>query len=344
MSEIVAINFSGPYGVGKDSVISAIWGSLEAPYRPRSLTTRHSSTWSDPSYQFVSDQEFLRTTASGIWIINRQLSPPVYYATSLDELEAAFAAGRRSVLSVYAGPSGAGSLRRVLGRRLLSYGLLATGESLESELEELDQRLRSRGRESDDQLQRRLVGQIEKIQYVDDNPIVDTPDGPMPVFDEVLVNSDLAVATEAVLASLPDRATSQIEPDMWSDREVLISRDQMPDIGGSYLEDPEMALELGREIVRRDEIALLGSVLPLHAYHTDGDSFYLASLYRHLKSSVFGSERPFGVYRHARGHLLSAYIYGVERLADFELEVGKSMEGVAFVALRKEIFEGHLNL
>jgi guanylate kinase len=197
----ILFNISGPYAVGKDTLIDAILAAHPGRvHRVSTITTRPASANVDPSYESVSDKEFKRRTAQGRWIVNHQLGGAVGYGTSIDEIERVASQGLICVHSIYAGPQGAGKLREVFGRRAFSLGLLAAHGSVTSQLEVLRQRLLDRGRDDPATLEARLKHQIETLEYVQKNPVVPTGDGPMKVFDQVSVNEVLTQAVECVLA------------------------------------------------------------------------------------------------------------------------------------------------
>lgn len=197
----ILFNISGPYAVGKDTLIDAILAAHDGRvHRVSTITTRPASRTADPSYESVSADEFRARTARGRWLINDQLSGAVAYGTSVDEIEAMASAGRVSVHSIYAGPPGAGSLRQVFGRRVFSLGLLAADGGVEAQLAVLRGRLLERGREDPATIEAKLRHQIEPLTYVLENPVVATADGPLPVFDRVLVNASLPAAIAGVLA------------------------------------------------------------------------------------------------------------------------------------------------
>jgi guanylate kinase len=197
----ILFNVSGPYAVGKDTLIDAVLAAHPGRlHRVSTITTRPAAAGVDPSYESVSGEEFARRTAQGRWLVNRQLGGAVAYGTSIDEIERMASQGRVCVHSIYAGREGAGKLREVFGRRVFSLGLLAARASVPEQLQVLRRRLLDRGRDDPATLEARLAHQIEPLAYVMENPSVMTGDGPLKVFDQVLVNEVLAQAVECVLA------------------------------------------------------------------------------------------------------------------------------------------------
>ena len=188
----ILINVSGPYAVGKDTILNALLSRYpERTHRVHTLTTRPVSKAADPTYEQVTREELERRVAEGGWIANTQLSGATAYGTSILEIEEAASNGLISVHSIYAGPAGAGKLREIFGRRLVSIGLLATRGQVEDQLMVLRERLLSRSRDDAEAIEARLRHQVEPLGYVLENPSVDTPDGPLQVFDRVLINQDL---------------------------------------------------------------------------------------------------------------------------------------------------------
>ena len=197
----ILFNVSGPYAVGKDTLIDAILAAHPARvHRVGTITTRPASANADPTYESVTADELARRTARGRWIVNRQLGGAVAYGTSIDEIEQVAGQGLICVHSIYAGAQGAGKLREVFGRRMFSLGLLAAHGGVETQLAVLRRRLLERGRDDPATIEARLGHQVEALRYVEDNPAVPTADGSMRVFDQVLVNAVLAQAVERVLA------------------------------------------------------------------------------------------------------------------------------------------------
>jgi guanylate kinase len=197
----ILINVSGPYAVGKDTILNAILSRHpERVHRVHTLTTRPVSKEADPTYDQVSREELERRVAEGGWISNTQLSGATSYGTSIIEIEQAAAAGKICVHSIYAGRDGAGKLREIFGRRLVSIGLLATRGHVEDQLLVLRERLLSRARDDAEAIEARLRHQVDPLGYVLENPTVETPDGALRVFDRVLINEDLETTVASAVA------------------------------------------------------------------------------------------------------------------------------------------------
>ena len=185
-------NISGPYAVGKDTVLRHLLTTFEGQvHRVRTITTRPVSPEADPSYQQIDREEFERRITVGRWLVNYQLNDAVAYGTSIDEVEAEAAAGRVSIHSIFPGSAGAGALRTALGERLFSIGMVATTGSVENQLAELRRRLISRGRDDTATIDARLKHQLDPMAFVLQNPSVETPNGWLPVFDQIVINEHL---------------------------------------------------------------------------------------------------------------------------------------------------------
>lgn len=199
---IDVINISGPYGAGKDTLISAILREFGSRvYRVKTFTTRPSSPTADPSYTTLAPDEFMAATRGPNWIVNHQLFGTIAYATDLDEIRNVSAAGKLCVLTIFAGDAGAGELRRRLASRLVSVGVLVNDGGVEQQLAILRGRLLDRGRESNAEIEQRLAHQIELISYISKDPKVVAHDGKTyKVFDHQLINHDLDAAISRIIA------------------------------------------------------------------------------------------------------------------------------------------------
>ena len=185
-------NISGPYAVGKDTILNEILSVYPTlVHRVRTLTTRPVSQEADPSYEGVSFEELERRTAQGRWIVNYQISGMVAYATSVDEIEEKGHAGFVCIHSIFAGSDGAGKLREIFGRKAFSVGLLPASGGVMAQLAVLRARLLGRGRDDPSAVEGRLQHQVQPLEYAIENPIVMTPDGMMNVFNRKLINEEL---------------------------------------------------------------------------------------------------------------------------------------------------------
>jgi guanylate kinase len=190
-------NVSGPYAVGKDTILNELISTFgERVYRVRTITTRPVTQKADPTYEQVTPDEFERRVARGRWNKNYQLSGLTAYATSIDEIEAVAKMGRICILSVYAAPEGAGHLREVFGKQLRSLALLPGHGAADEQLQILRGRILSRNRDDPKAIEARLQHQMQPLQYVLDNPSVMTSDGSMKVFDNILVNESLEITVQ----------------------------------------------------------------------------------------------------------------------------------------------------
>lgn len=196
----ILFNISGPYAVGKDTILNRLMSAFESRvYRVHTITTRPVSKIADPTYEQVTSDEFEKRISKGKWIANYQLSGLTAYATNVEEIEEAARAGYICVHSVYAGPDGAGKLREIFGKRAVSVGLLAAEGTADEQLEALRKRLIGRSRDEAAAIEARLQHQLQPLHYVIDNTIIVTEDGPMNVFDHVLINESVEETGQLVV-------------------------------------------------------------------------------------------------------------------------------------------------
>lgn len=199
VSKAGLFNISGPYAVGKDSVLNHLLKVYpDLIHRVRTLTTRPVSVGDDPSYTHADPADFHRIVGEGDWLYNVQLSGSTAYGTDLAEIREAIGQGLVCVHSIYPGPDGAAALRRAFGAQLFSVALLPPGDSLDARLAVLRDRLLARNRDSAEALEQRLLHQSDALEFIAENPAVPVGAGSMPVFDTVLINDDLdRTVTEA---------------------------------------------------------------------------------------------------------------------------------------------------
>lgn len=188
------INFSGPYAVGKDTIINYLLTTFPTRlHRVATLTTRPVDKNADPTYTNVSEEDFISLTSSGEYLINRQVNGRVAYATSIKEIEDTSQHGKICLHSIFAGDEGSGALRKTFGRQLLSIALVPPGNSLAEQNSVLRERLLARGRDNPQTVKMRLEQQAGILQYISENREVQTQDGSLPTFDLIQTSADLSI-------------------------------------------------------------------------------------------------------------------------------------------------------
>jgi guanylate kinase len=152
------IVLSGPAGVGKDTLIEQ-W-QLVAPNvrrlvtyttRPQALTERHGL-----DYYFVTEEEFEVLREQGAFIEYAQVHGN-WYGTPRREMENLREAGRDVVLRIDV--QGAMQVREQYPEAILIFVAPPS-------LQELEQRLRRRGRDDEESIQLRLMNAREEMEYV----------------------------------------------------------------------------------------------------------------------------------------------------------------------------------
>lgn len=332
----VLINVSGPYGAGKDTLLRRILESRQADVRRVStITTRPTSPDADPSYTNVSHKDLAAITASGRWIVTNQIGGDVRYGTSLDEIESIATRGRIAVHSIYPSDEGAGNLRRVFNDRLFSIGVLASLGDLDVQLKVLRDRLIARGRDDTSTIEARLNYQREAIEYILENPFVDTPFGPMRVFDEIIVNEDLAASEQAMRAIWVD----QIEPTLGEERirtdfEIVSSATGRIDGGGGYYNPTADLSTVGRKITI--DVGLY-DLADMNVSENHQPTFVINKMFRALTKLVPDDQLLFGIYSHD-SYRIAPYLYDEERLAEFEHQVATgSLSRCAYISIPRDV-------
>ncbi len=328
----VLLNISGPYGVGKDTILNSVLRShATRVHRVSTVTTRPSTPDADPSYRSVTEHEFEEITSSGHWIITRQLNGRVLYGTSLDEIDEMAARGQVNIHSVYPSDEGAGSLRRAYGNRLFSLGVLPSSGDRDHQLSVLRHRLQTRGRDQPEVVVERLRYQAAAIDYLLQNPVVPTPDGPMHVFDEILVNDEIRASEESLRKLWDDRIAPTVDDSgLRSDYEIMLSAENRVYVGGDYY-NPVSELKSTAQV-----IAVAESVANVRGLNLTGDgepTHKISLLFRELNRSLGHSQVLFGLYDRGK-YEMAPYISDEERLFNFEEQVADGMIGrIAYLAV-----------
>jgi guanylate kinase len=173
------IVIAGPSGVGKGSLVKELLQRDPTLALSTSVTTRppRAAEREGEDYFFVSTGRFEQMVDAGQLL---EWAPVFdhYYGTPADAVEAQLAAGRDVILEIDV--QGAKQIRERLPDALMI--LLAPPS-----IEELTKRLRRRGTESEDKIERRMADAVHELAERDR-------------FDRVVVNDDLQQASSQVAA------------------------------------------------------------------------------------------------------------------------------------------------
>jgi guanylate kinase len=180
---------SGPSGAGKTTLIQLVRDSLRALglelYFSVSHTTRRGRTGEIPgqSYHFVSDEEFQGMIARGEFLEYAHVHAH-WYGTSRAEVEQLLRSGQDVILDIdYQGAKLIAGNPELKARQLNVFIFPPT-------LDALEQRLRSRGLNSEDEIDLRLRKAIAEI------------DEGKGFYDYIIINDNLEAATECLKAAI----------------------------------------------------------------------------------------------------------------------------------------------
>ncbi len=171
---------SGPSGSGKSTVVERLLSESPIPlYKCVSATTRppRPGEVNGEAYYFLTRDEFLRRQAAGGFIESEEVfGAGDLYGTLRTEIEKAHAAGAWAFLEI--------DVRGAL-KVMEQYPDAVTIFLQAPSPEEYERRLRSRGTESEDKIQRRLRTAKDELRFADR-------------YRHVVVNDDLDRAVEQI--------------------------------------------------------------------------------------------------------------------------------------------------
>ncbi len=183
---------SGPSGVGKTTIARALM-SLFASYAEQVpiVTTRNPKKGDTEPYVHVTKEQFDAMVESGEIISHTHMPSATevrYYGYRKKDIEAIWQKGKLPIviteLSLLQG------LVKSLGRRaVLSCGLLPPGKSKRVMLSALLHRLRTRGRDTEAQIEERMKIAEKDLKAFDDHAHL---------FDHMLVNDELQTCVETI--------------------------------------------------------------------------------------------------------------------------------------------------
>ena len=174
-----AILFSAPSGCGKTTIINELMGS-EACERldPKDLTFSISATTRAPrgeeqdgrDYYFLSREEFMQRVGKEEFLEWEEVYSGTCYGTLKSEIERIWNEGKVIVFDVDV--NGGRNIKKYFGNDALSIFVMPPS------VEVLEQRLRSRGTDSEEAIVKRLARSAEELKQA-------------PAFDVTIVNDDL---------------------------------------------------------------------------------------------------------------------------------------------------------
>lgn len=172
------IIISAPSGTGKSTIINRIIDEPELNLGfSVSCTSRapRAGEKHGVNYYFITDEEFCCRIDRGEFIEWEEVYAGTHYGTLASEVDRVTGEGRNLLLDIDV--KGAVNVKKRYGARAL--GIFIMPPSVEA----LGERLRGRGTDSEETIQRRLARAEEELSYA-------------PQFDRTVVNDDLDTAVE----------------------------------------------------------------------------------------------------------------------------------------------------
>lgn len=172
-----AILFSAPSGCGKTTIINELMKYFDCFDFSISATSRapRGMEQDGKDYYFLTHEEFKRRVDAGDFLEWEEVYQGTCYGTLKSEIERIWAAGRVIVFDVDV--NGGSNIKRYFGGDALSVFVMPPS------LEVLEQRLRSRGTDSEEAIVKRLARSAEELKRA-------------PQFDVTIVNDDLGRAVD----------------------------------------------------------------------------------------------------------------------------------------------------
>lgn len=174
-----AILFSAPSGCGKTTIIKELMQYFDCFGFSISATSRQprEGETDGSDYYFLSHDEFKRRVEADAFLEWEEVYQGTCYGTLKSEVERLWADGRVIVFDVDV--NGGRNLKRYFGDDALSIFVLPPS------VEVLEQRLRSRGTDSEESIRKRLARSAKELEEA-------------PQFDVSVINDDLQRAVQEV--------------------------------------------------------------------------------------------------------------------------------------------------
>lgn len=167
-----AILFSAPSGCGKTTIIGELMQYFDCFDFSISATSRkpRGEERDGVDYHFLSHDEFMRRVEAGDFLEWEEVYQGTCYGTLKSEVKRIWDKGRVIVFDVDV--NGGRNIKRYFGDDALSIFVMPPS------IEVLEQRLRSRGTDSEEAIVKRLARSAEELKQA-------------PLFDRTIVNDDL---------------------------------------------------------------------------------------------------------------------------------------------------------
>ncbi len=180
-----AILFSAPSGCGKTTIIGELMQYFDCFDFSISATSRkpRGEERDGVDYHFLSHDEFMRRVEAGDFLEWEEVYQGTCYGTLKSEVERIWNNGRVIVFDVDV--NGGRNIKRYFGDDALSIFVMPPS------IEVLEQRLRSRGTDSEEAIVKRLARSAEELKQA-------------PQFDRTIVNDDLQRAVAETRKAIED--------------------------------------------------------------------------------------------------------------------------------------------
>lgn len=177
MNNRKAVLFSAPSGSGKTTIIREILKRFDCFEFSISATSRQARQGEQDGvdYYFLSPDEFERRVQAGLFLEWEEVYAGTRYGTLKSEIDRIWDAGHVIIFDVDV--NGGRNIKRYFGDDALALFVMPPS------IQVLEQRLRSRGTETEEQIAKRLARSAEELQQAE-------------AFDHTIVNDDLATAVQ----------------------------------------------------------------------------------------------------------------------------------------------------
>ncbi|MFO7574869.1 MAG: guanylate kinase [Bacteroidales bacterium] len=172
---------SAPSGAGKTTIVSHITGRIDSLGFSVSATTREPRRGEidGKDYYFMSGAQFRNGIEKGEFVEWEEVYSGHFYGTLRSEIERLWAEGRNIIFDVDV--KGGLNLKRIYSEKALAIFIMPPS------VDELEKRLRLRGKDCEEKIRMRVDKAIEEIGFA-------------PRFDQVIINDDLETTKSVAFA------------------------------------------------------------------------------------------------------------------------------------------------